>query len=327
MPSDNIYTRALTSAEQERLIQLLTSGNFKPVSVPHTRIAVEADKCRVNLYNSGKCMIQGKGTRDFILFHLEPEVLLAAGLGYEDVTAEPVTPHMGIDESGKGDYFGPLVACAAYVDAALADQLRKADVRDCKTLSDKQVLAIGEQIRNILGKERFAVVMINPVKYNELYTKIRNVNSILAWAHARCIEDLLEKVPDCPRALADQFANPKVVERALMKKGRQIKLEQRTKAESDIAVAAASVIARECFLRQLARLGEPLQTKLPKGASDLVRNAAINLVREKGADTLLSAAKCHFKTTDAVLAECGLTRAAIGPDGQATSSSYGNLHR
>ncbi len=314
------FTYTLTGDQQRTLKELLKDGNFKPCTVPHTVVAVEGADCHINLYTSGKCLVQGKGAEDFVLFYLEPLVLGAAGVGYEEVlTPEATAPHMGIDESGKGDFFGPLVAAAAYVNPDLAKTMREIGVKDCKQLSDKQVLAIGARLRDLLGRNRYALVAIGAETYNRLYAKFRNVNGLLAWAHARCIENLLETVADCPRAVADQFGSEHVIKRALMKKGRSIVLEQRHKAESDIAVAAASVLAREAFLRSLLRIGGEFGAAIPKGASDQVRAAAVELVRKHGPEVLLRTCKCHFRTTEAVLAACGKSRADLPPDGRVVS--------
>ena len=316
----NSFTFVLNKGQQELLKALLEMGNYRRKDVPHTVIAVEADNCVVNLYTSGKCLVQGNGAEDFVLFFLEPSVLQSATLGYEEIlNPERVAPHMGIDESGKGDFFGPLVACAVYVDPDIAHALQELGVKDCKQMTDKAIFFVGSRARQILTPRRFTLVSIGPEAYNRLYAKMRNVNSLLAWAHARCIENLLETVPDCPRAVADQFGSERVIQNALMKKGRSIKLEQRHKAESDIAVAAASVLAREAFLRSLAKLAEAHSTALHKGASEQVKEAAIGLVSRCGPGVLLKASKCHFRTTDQVLAACGLNRSALGPDGQAVS--------
>jgi ribonuclease HIII len=316
----NSYTFVLDKEQQEALKILLNMGNYKRKEVPHTLIAVEAQDCVVNLYKSGKCLVQGKGAEDFVIFFLEPNVLQAATVGYEEIlNPELVAPHMGIDESGKGDFFGALVACAVYVDPDIAHAMQEIGVKDCKQLTDKAVFFIGNKTRQLLGPKRFALVSIGPEAYNRLYAKMRNVNTLLAWAHARCIENLMETVPDCPRAVADQFGAKQVIERALMKKGRSIKLEQRHKAESDIAVAAASVLAREAFLRGLGRLGETFGIQAHKGASEQVKASAIELIKKSGPEVLLKACKCHFRTADQVLAACGSSRAALGPDGQAVS--------
>jgi ribonuclease HIII len=192
-------------------------------------------------------------------------------------------------------------------------------VKDCKKLSDKQVFAIGAKLRGLLGTNRYKLVTLPPETYNRLYTKIRNVNRLLAWAHARAIEDLLTGVPSCPRAVADQFGAAHLIKRSLMKKGREITLEQHHKAESDIAVAAASVLARERFLLALQQLSRQHGATLLKGASDAVRQTAIDLVRAKGPGVLVSVAKCHFRTTDAVLAATGASRADLGELGAAVS--------
>ncbi len=316
----NSYTFVLTKEQQEALKILLNMGNYKRKEVPHTIIAVEAQDCVVNLYKSGKCLVQGKGAEDFVLFFLEPNVLQSATLGYEEIlNPDLVSPHMGIDESGKGDFFGSLVACAVYVNPDLAHAMQDIGVKDCKQLTDKAVFFIGNKTRQLLGPKRFSMVAIGPEAYNRLYAKMRNVNTLLAWAHARCIENLMESVPDCPRAVADQFGAKQVIERALMKKGRSIKLEQRHKAESDIAVAAASVLAREAFLRGLGKLGETYGIQAHKGASEQVKASAIELVKKAGPEILLKTCKCHFRTADQVLSACGSSRAALGPDGQAVS--------
>jgi ribonuclease HIII len=320
MEKKNSYTFVLNKEQQEALKLLLKMGNYRPKQVPHTVMAVEAQDCVVNLYTSGKCLVQGKGAEDFVIFFLEPNVLQAATVGYEEVlNPDLVSPHMGIDESGKGDFFGPLVASAVYVDPDLAHAMQELGVKDCKQLTDKAVFFIGNKTRQLLGPKRFSLVAIGPEAYNRLYAKMRNVNTLLAWAHARCIENLMETVPDCPRAVADQFGAKQVIERALMKKGRSIKLEQRHKAESDIAVAAASVLAREAFLRGLGRLGETHGIQAHKGCSEQVKASAIELIKKSGPEILLKTSKCHFRTTDQVLAACGSSRAALGPDGQAVS--------
>jgi len=322
MEKKNSFTYKLTAPQQALLKELLAAGNYRPATVPHTILAVKGPDCCVNLYTSGKLLVQGKGAEDFVLFFLEPAVLGEAGLGYETVlNPESVAPHIGIDESGKGDFFGPLVVGAAYTDEDLARSMKAMGVKDCKLLGDAQVLAIGAKLRLLLGPARFRLVSIGPEAYNRLYAKIRNVNNLLAWAHARAIENLLEGVPDCPRAVADQFGAETVIKRALMKKGKNIKLEQRHKAESDIAVAAASILAREGFLRSLKKMSLDLGVPIPKGASDQVRAAAETLVRKHGPQILLRTAKCHFRTTEQVLAAAGSSRAALGPEGQAVSRS------
>ncbi|MBX3307389.1 MAG: ribonuclease HIII [Nitrospira sp.] len=205
---------------------------------------------------------------------------------------------IGIDESGKGDYFGPLVIAAVFVDATTQGELRLMEVRDSKKLSDGRVLEMAPDIKTICPH---SVIAIGPQKYNELYAKIKNLNRLLAWGHAKALETLLERGITCERAISDQFGDERLILNALQEKGRKIGLEQRPKAESDLAVAAASILARAEFLIRLKRLSSEVGTTLPKGASPAVELAAKMVIKKHGQDRLGSVAKLHFKTTKAVL--------------------------
>ncbi len=322
MPKKMSYTFPLNPEQQKQLAALIRSGNYRPRETPHTLLSVEGPDCMIALYTSGKCVVQGQGAEDWVTFTLEPEILLEARLGYETVhTPEMFQPHMGVDESGKGDFFGPIVIAAAYVDDRIVPRFQELNVRDSKQItSDRKAEELADAIAGVLG-DRFAIVAIGPRAYNRLYAKMRSVNRLLAWGHARAIENLLEKAPGIPRAVSDQFGPTAQIERALLKKGREIKLEQRPRAESDPAVAAASILARAAFLRALKDLQKTHGIKFPKGASAQVREAAAELVKKAGPAVLLDTAKCHFKTADDVLAACGQSRAALGPEGAATSQA------
>ncbi|MGZ8364739.1 MAG: ribonuclease HIII [Nitrospira sp.] len=204
---------------------------------------------------------------------------------------------IGIDESGKGDYFGPLVIAAVFVDATAQGELRLMQVRDSKKISDGRILEMAPDIKTICPH---SVIAIGPPKYNELYEKIRNLNRLLAWGHAKALETLLERVT-CERAISDQFGNERLILNVLQEKGRKIVLEQRTKAESDLAVAAASILARAEFLLRLKRLSSEVGTTLPKGASPAVELAAKMVIKKHGQERLGTVAKLHFKMTKAVL--------------------------
>ncbi|HET6676875.1 MAG TPA: ribonuclease HIII [Terriglobia bacterium] len=204
---------------------------------------------------------------------------------------------IGIDESGKGDYFGPLVIAAVFVDATTQEELTLMAVRDSKKISDGRILELAPDIKTICPH---SVIAIGPQKYNELYGKIRNLNRLLAWGHAKALETLLERV-SCERAISDQFGDERLILNALQEKGRRIVLEQRTKAESDLAVAAASIVARAEFLLRLKRLSDEIGTVLPKGASPAVELAGRMIVKKHGQERLGTVAKLHFKTTKAVL--------------------------
>ena len=291
------HTAPLTPDQAERLRVILKEQDYEFEEKPYMLYSARKLKLNIAVYEKGpKAVIQGKGIEDFITFVLEPEILGEAKLGYEEVhSPELFEPHFGIDESGKGDFFGPLVIAGVYVDGALAKIFREAGVQDSKAIgSDNRIRDLAAAIRNSRAPQ--SIVTIAPPRYNELYRKIGNLNRLLAWGHARIIENLCELRPDCPRALSDKFADARVLERALMEKGRKIQLDQRTKAESDFAVAAASILAREKFIDWLADAEKSTGIKLPRGASAAVKTAAATIVQKLGSDALEKTAKTHFKT-------------------------------
>lgn len=201
---------------------------------------------------------------------------------------------IGTDEAGKGDYFGPLVVAAVAVPTEKVNRLRDLGVRDCKKLSDRRVKELSEAIKTEFVT---ATVTINPKRYNELYDRLQNLNLILAWAHARALENILTEVPEATTAIMDKFADAEYVRRALMKRGRQLQLVQRVRGEEEPVVAAASVVARAEFLRRLTLLAEQFATNLPKGASAAVEEAGRRFVSIQGYARLKEVAKVHFKTT------------------------------
>ncbi len=208
-------------------------------------------------------------------------------------------PIIGTDESGKGDYFGPLVSAGVYVDQNSASALKSLGIKDSKLLSDSKVLELSPKIINIC-KGQLSIIEISPEKYNDLYEQFqrenKNLNTLLAWGHAKAIEEILSKV-ECKTAIADQFADEKFIISKLQEKGKGLKLIQMHKAEQHIAVAAASVLARARFLTKLKKLSEDIGINLPKGASDSVIECAQIIVGKGGKATMRKVAKLHFKIT------------------------------
>lgn len=335
-PSKSSFTFELTNDQQEILLGIMVNGNYRKREVPYSLWSIEGDRFNATLYakekhGKRKLCVQGSKAEDFVLFVLEPQVLGAASLGYErELEPERFSAHAGSDESGKGDFFGPLVVCCAYTDEVLSDQILALGVRDCKQMSDKAVLAAGAKLRALLGPTGHAVVKLGPAAYNRLYAKIGNINRMLAWAHGTAIEELLEKRPSCARVVVDQFAPTEAtVRRALKTRGKAATVDQHHKAESDIAVAAASVIARELFLRDMQKMSEEVfgppaegRADVPIGSSDpRVRATAEQMVREHGPVWLMNHCKAHFQTTDKVLAAVGMSRADLPPEGRITSAA------
>ena len=296
------HTAPLTPAQADRLREVLEERGYEFEEKPHTLYAAKKGKLNVAVYAKGpKVLIQGKETEDFITFLLEPEILGEARLGYEEeLDPEMFAPHFGIDESGKGDYFGPLVIAGAYTDAAVARALKTAGVMDSKRISSaRRIRELAAKIREVPGIAT-SVVAIGPERYNQMFGSFGNLNRLLAWGHAKVIENLAAQRPSCPRALSDQFARPEVLARALKQQGVNIQLDQRTKGESDIAVAAASILARERFIDWIDKTSSAGGVTLPLGASAAVIDAAREIVSQHGLEALSKVAKLHFKTTAAV---------------------------
>jgi ribonuclease HIII len=297
-----IHTCKLTDEQASALLAALQARNWKPREVPYARFAFESDKTNIVFYESGKLVVQGKGTAEFVEFVLEPEILKEARLGYETIlNPELLLPRIGVDESGKGDFFGPLCIAGVYVNESVIKTWADLGVRDSKNISsDKKISDIADKIRKTPGCVT-TVVPVGNEAYNRLYAKMRSVNAMLAWGHARVIENLLGQRhrmnPPPVKAISDQFAASKsVIEKALMAQGREIQLVQRHKAEEDIAVAAASILARDEFVKGLAKLEKQFEVELPKGAGVNVDAAAKKFVEERGAGELAKISKLHFRT-------------------------------
>ena len=304
------YTAALTAAQAQTLRQVLARQGYEFEDKPHALFAARKGKLTVTVYQKGpKVLVQGKDTEAFIQFTLEPEVLGEARLGYEEILdPDRFAPHFGIDESGKGDYFGPLVIAGVFTDAVIARRLIDAGVMDSKRVtSTARIRQLAAAIRTTPGCAS-QVVAIGPERYNALHASFANLNRLLAWGHARVIGQLAAARPDCPRALSDQFARPEVLQRALRDQGLTLALEQRTKGESDTAVAAASILARERFIDWIDKTSSACGIKLPLGASAAVIQAAREVVARHGAEALAKTAKLHFRTTAEVLAGPGAER-------------------
>ena len=302
----NSHTAKLSPEQAEALRGILAKRDFEPAEVPHAVFSYKRPSLKVTWYNSGKLLVQGKGTKEFIEFTLEPEVLVEAAFGgILDAQPEQLEPRIGVDESGKGDFFGPLVVAGVYINESIARTLGKLGVKDSKAIkSDKKIKKLAEGIRDIPGCVH-SVVPIGNASYNRLHQQMRNVNKILAWGHARVIENLLSQRdrmnPEPLRAISDQFSRSKsTIQSALMEEGRQLELVQMYKAESDLAVAAASILARDVFVQRIKELGNEFDLELPKGASSKVDQVGAEFLSKHGINKLGQAAKLHFRTTQKI---------------------------
>jgi ribonuclease HIII len=280
----------------EKLKNDLLAQGFEITVPQYTLFSAQKKGISCTLYASGKLTVQGKDKDQFITFYLEPEILQAFNYSYPEIKVD-FTPRIGIDEAGKGDFFGPLCIAGVYANEQLIKKLLEFGVRDSKRMSDQTVLKLATKIKQTCPH---SIVRIPPKRYNELYDNFRNLNYLLGWGHATAIAELNEKT-SCTKATIDQFANEHVVIEALERKKISIELTQRHRGEEDPVVAAASILARAAFLEGLKKLSDEYGIELPKGASDAVVKAGKQLVEKYGDGILPNVAKSHFKTFSSVV--------------------------
>jgi ribonuclease HIII len=302
-PKKALYTEKLDAAKLAKLHDILSRKLWVPFAVEHSLFAYKDDGVTVVGYNSGKLVISGKKTEDFIMNILEPQITGVAKFGYDEVHhPEWYTDHAGLDESGKGDLFGPIVSATVIATEDMVRGWIESGVKDSKAIgSDAAILRLEKQIRGTPG------VVIKTVcggmrRYNELYVKFgSNLNKLLAWMHAAGLDEALkvrestgEPLPTW--GLLDQFSTAPLVQRELKKRERDFDLQMRTKAESDPVVAAASIIARARFVRELNALSVKCGMTLPKGSGGNAKEVAKKLIEKYGDDALADYAKLHFRT-------------------------------
>lgn len=302
------YTVKLDDAQMEKLRTILESRGWTPFEVAYTRFAFKAEHLKVNVsaYTSGKVVVAGKGTEDFVRDVIEPEVTGAAKLGYDEVLhPDWFEGHAGLDESGKGDFFGPVVAATVIADKTAIESWIKAGVKDSKRIAELQIIKLDKIIRETEGVVVRTCFCGMP-KYNELMARPgANLNRLLAWQHATALDQALA-AKRVPWGLLDQFSEQPLTQRELARKGvKDFDLRMRTKAEEDPVVAAASVVARAEFQRQMATLSKRFGARLQKGAGPLVKEQGLQIIQKFGAKALGDFAKLHFRTAYEVVAAAG----------------------
>jgi len=302
------YTIKLDDVQMDKLRALCVARQWEPFEVPYARFAFRGTDVNVTAYDKRKVVvIAGKGTEEFVTMTLEPEITMAAKLGYDEVLhPDWFEAHAGLDESGKGDFFGPVVAATVIADKAMIDAWREAGVQDSKKIVDTQIIRLDAIIRETKGVVVEVCYCRTMARYNELMGRPgANLNRLLAWQHATALGDALAK-RSVPWGLLDQFTEQPLVQRELTKKGVQnFELRMRTKAESDPVVAAASVVARAEFIRAMHALSKQFGEKLQKGAGPLVKIQAEQIMQKFDTRALGDYAKLHFRTAYEVVSAAG----------------------
>lgn len=274
------------------------------ISVPQKElysynITLEKDNNRVKLlvyFGKKGNKFQVQGNPETTAFKEVNKLVFGEKLFQEDdkKIKEP-SNYIGTDESGKGDFFGPLVVAGVLANKTSIIKLKELGVRDSKTITDSNIKKLAIKIRFLL-KNKYDIIPLKPEKYNQLHAKIGNVNLILGWAHAKVIENILNSF-EVDEAISDKFGNEKTILNSLQEKGRQIKLHQVTHAERYTAVAAASILARDAVIKWFEVNSKKLKIKIPKGASAEVENSARKVIENFGKEVLPGLVKMHFKTS------------------------------
>ncbi len=301
------YTIKLDDAQLEKLRAVCEARGWEPFDVAYARFAFRGPEVNVTAYDKrGMVVIAGKGTEDFVLHMLETEVTGAPRLGYDEVLhPERFEAHAGLDESGKGDFFGPVIAATVIAEKPAIDAWLKAGVKDSKRLSDPQILKLDGLIRKTSGAVAKTCFCGMP-KYNELMMRPgANLNRLLAWQHATALNLALNE-KWVPWGLLDQFSVQPLTQRELAKKNvRNFELKMRPRAEEDPVVAAASVVARAEYVRAMKHLSQRFGGPLQKGAGARVKEQAAQIIQRFGAAALGDFAKLHFRTAYEVVAAAG----------------------
>jgi ribonuclease HIII len=286
-----LYRLQLDPAQIKHLHTFLNQKGFVIGNLAHAHFQARhpGGGLTISCYLSGKCLIQGKGTEEFVTDTLEPQILKT----YRFQEAEAYEEKIGMDEAGKGDFFGPLSIAAVFLPQASYIPLKQAGVGDSKNIADTR---IGDLAKLIRENTRWHTLVFNPEKYNPLYNRFQNLNRLLAWGHCTCLKELLQTC-SAKKALLDQFGNKETALYYHKQLKLDVILEQRTHAEEDLAVAAASILARENFLKHLEALGRENHITLPKGAGAPVIKALHKIREEKGLGVFPKIAKMHFKTS------------------------------
>ncbi len=292
----SVFTSKFHPEQESQLREILEQDGFELKPVDHAFWQAQKERVFITFYRSGKVVIRGKNIENSIEKYLEALKSESAIHGLESI--ENLTRWAGSDESGKGDLFGPLVVAALYVDKNSEHLLWKESIQDSKNLNDDKI----RELANFIKKRfKYTVITLMPEKYNKLYDKFQNLNKLLAFGHAQAIENLLHKV-DCQVVLSDQFGDEKLIREALSSE-HEIHLVQKVRAEENLAVAAASILARARFVDSLESLAMKYGMNFPVGASRQTQSVLEKFIAKYGKRELKKVAKLHFKPVRNLLDE------------------------
>jgi ribonuclease HIII len=300
MTKDNkqtCFTFTLSNAQAEHLCDICERRGFEPYGVNYARYAFHANGFNLVMYRSGKLVLQGKEAADFVTFTIEPQIMHAFAFGNENILhPEWFIPHAGLDESGKGDFFGPIVTACVIAGEDEVRKLQKIGVKDSKRISsDRAIFNVEKKIREV-AEVTVETMTFAMAKYNELYGRFgSNLNQLLGWMHACTLGNAL-RWRYVAEGLLDQFSKAPIVQGFIKRDFPDFNLRMQTEAESDPVVAAASIIARAEYIRQIEKLSKTAGIHLAKGAGQPAVEIGRKIFEKEGAEGLEKYSKTHFKT-------------------------------
>jgi ribonuclease HIII len=291
--SQNTVSLQLTKNQTDRLKDILVENSWFEDSINNEYISLRMKNQNgsvCTLYTSMKVVFQGNEDFNILVNNIK---------GNEDFNIEP---HLGVDEVGKGDYFGPLVVVSCFVNSDFLKEFSVLGIGDSKKFSDSSIRKMYEKLKNY--KYYYASVL-NPSEYNRRYKEFKNVAIMLAKQHSKVIEmglkDLKDRNIECRKVVIDQFSSKgsRVIDE-LGPLAKKVEFTQFHKGENDLAVATASIIARGVFLEEMEKLNKQYYFNFPKGASNVISSAR-EFVKQHGSKELENVAKISFKTTKKVM--------------------------
>ncbi len=258
-----------------QLEEKLQKLGFEKEENPNVVFSYKGNNLKVVFYPTGTLLIQGKGDHQKLV-----EALV------EDLQLE--TDYIGTDEAGKGDLFGPLVVCGFAFTRKVAKEVLKIGVRDSKSVPSESLEKLAEELINF---QHHKCVVINPETYNGLYKRLQNLNKIMSLAHANAIDALFLE-HNLPKAIVDRFMRGSYIDCYI---NAPIEVVEEIKAENYPGVAAASIIARYLYLRELKKLSRAAGINLPPGSGNEAKRVFQELRSKLEQRELRKFAKLHFK--------------------------------
>ncbi|PCJ54550.1 MAG: ribonuclease HIII [Planctomycetota bacterium] len=294
----------LSSQEGNQLSDALQSAGYEFRNLQHAVFQARGEGVVVSLYKSGKLVVQGKGAEAWHTQYLGAKETAPSkkqtSASREPSGFPPAANSIGSDEAGKGDTFGPLVVAAVAIAKDKVELLQSSKVADSKTIDDHRIRILGPWIRENFD---FEIRCLMPLKYNQEWQSAgSNVNTLLTQLHSDCLGVLHER-SGYQSMVVDRFSPSCPVSKQIHAVAPTVSVVEVPRAEAHLAVAAASVLAREQFLIGMEELSAEWAMDIPRGSGSPVPPAMREFLQLHGVEEMRRVAKVHFKNVQSFLAQ------------------------